>query len=448
MIEQPVIAIVDDEKDVRESISQWLALSGYSLRTYAGAEQALRDINADFPGIIVSDFRMPGLDGIEFLRRLKAIDSQLPVIMITGHGDIPLAVTAMKSGAYDILEKPFEPDRLTELSRRAVEARCLILENRTLKRELSDGTVLSRKLVGTSQAMQHIREEILDASQADRHVMIRGEIGTGKSTIARALHACGPRQGKKIVTVNCDAFADDELSRQLFGPLDSGQPLLDQSLGGSLCLEAIHALPPGLQARLLERIETMENRDGSLLRIISVFNQDPDDGTGSAEAVIRRDLLDRLTAFQIFLPPLRQRGEDILTLFTHFTWLFSEEYGYSPPAVTANDAAHLIQADWPGNIRQVIQVAERAVLSNRRGGYSLGTLLSTGSGDPQVETETADNGLSLRDNVDAFERMLIDHSMRRHSGSIDGVTDDLSVPRRALNEKLAKFGMNRADYLK
>ena len=243
MAEQIMITIVDDEQDMRESISQWLSLSGYKTVTYASADLALKNIDLDYPGIIISDIKMPGTDGISFLKKLQKIDNALPVILITGHGDVSMAVEAMRIGAYDFLEKPFNPERMAELAKRAVQTRYLTLENRSLRRELSDGTVLLRKLMGTSALMGRLREDILDLAQADGHVLISGETGTGKSLIAHALHACGPRQGKKFITVNCAAYSEDELSRRLFGEDTDEGSFIDISLDGTLCLEDIESLP-------------------------------------------------------------------------------------------------------------------------------------------------------------------------------------------------------------
>jgi len=178
------IAIVDDERDMRQSISQWLALSGYDTQSFASATDALAAIDVDFPGIVISDIKMPGMDGIQFLRKLMGQDSTLPVILITGHGDVPMAVEAMRIGAFDFLEKPFDPERMSTLARKASNARRLTLDNRALRRELSDASLLMKKLIGKSSAMVRLREEILDISQADGHVLIDGETGTGKTLVA------------------------------------------------------------------------------------------------------------------------------------------------------------------------------------------------------------------------------------------------------------------------
>ncbi|TCP42843.1 two component Fis family sigma54 specific transcriptional regulator [Rhodovulum marinum] len=437
------IAIVDDEQDMRQSISQWLALSGFETATFARAEDALKEIGPDYPGVVVTDIKMPGMDGISFLKKLMSLDSTLPVIMITGHGDVPMAVEAMRIGAYDFMEKPFNPDRMTELAKRASQARRLTLDNRALRRELGDGTVLVKKLIGSSPVMERLREDILDLGQADGHVLIDGETGTGKTLVAHALHAVGPRAGKKFVQIACAAHEPDALSAKLFGPVEEGGaiPAVEEARGGTLCLEDVEALSPALQARLL----TFINDQGSPAetRIIAVSNLQEQDKT--VEDVLRPDLFYRLAAMKITLPPLRARGEDILTLFNRLSEQFAEEYGCEAPEVTAQEAAQLMQAPWPGNVRQLINVAERAVLQNRRGSGTIASLLMADNEAtrPVMTTE----GKPLKEYVEAFERMLIDNTMRRHKGSIAGVMEELCLPRRTLNEKMAKYGLSRADYL-
>ena len=435
------VAIVDDELDMRQSISQWLALSGFDTETYGSAEEALKGIGADYPGVVVSDIRMPGMDGMAFLKRLMSMDSGLPVILITGHGDVPMAVEAMRVGAYDFLEKPFNPDRMTELAKKASQSRRLTLDNRALRRELSDGTVLMKKLIGTSPLMDRVREDILDLGQADGHVLIDGETGTGKTLVAHALHAVGPRASKKFLTLSCAALDEERLAARLFDGDAGGQvPLTEEARGGTICLEDIEALSPALQARLL----TFINDQGAPAetRIIAICNEHAPDKT--VEDALRPDLFYRLAALKITLPPLRQRGEDILTLFTRMSEQFADEYGCDAPAVTAQEAAQLLQAPWPGNVRQLINIAERAVLQNRRGSGSIASLLMADNeaAGPVMTTE----GKPLKDYVEAFERMLIDNTMRRHRGSIVAVMEELCLPRRTLNEKMAKYSLTRSDY--
>ena len=231
------IAIVDDEQDMRQSISQWLALSGFDTETFATAEDALKRIGPDYPGVVVSDVRMPGMDGMSFLKRLMSQDSAMPVIIITGHGDVPMAVEAMRVGAYDFLEKPFNPDQMTELAKRATQKRRLALDARALRRDLSGGTQIMDKLIGARPAMERLREDILDLGQADGHVLIDGETGTGKTLAAHALHAVGSRASKPFVLVQCGAHPDEEMGHLLFDgdPDASVLPLVEQARGGTLC---------------------------------------------------------------------------------------------------------------------------------------------------------------------------------------------------------------------
>ncbi|MDG1458819.1 MAG: sigma-54 dependent transcriptional regulator [Pseudoprimorskyibacter sp.] len=444
MPKSDLIAIVDDEKDMRQSISQWLALSGYETETFASAEDALNKLGPDYPGIVISDIRMPGMDGIQFLRRLMLQDSTLPVIMITGHGDVPMAVEAMRIGAWDFLEKPFDLDRMAELARKATLSRRLTLDNRTLRRDLTNGGQLMQKLIGTSPVMERLREDILDLGQADGHVLIEGETGTGKTLAAHALHAAGNRGGKPFVLVGCAGMEEAALMWRLFGGTErdgTEVAAMDAARGGTLVLEDVETLPITVQARLVNAL----NEQGTPpdVRVVAICNLQDEGQT--IETVLRSDLFYRLSALRLTLPPLRHRGEDILLLFTDLTDRFADEYGCPAPKVSAQEAAQLLQAPWPGNVRQLVNLAERAVLQARRGPATIASLLINDHTEMQPVMTT--EGKPLKEYVDAFERMLIDNTMRRHKGSIAAVMDELCLPRRTLNEKMAKHGLQRVDYL-
>ncbi|GAA4229567.1 sigma-54-dependent transcriptional regulator [Sagittula marina] len=438
------IAIVDDEQDMRQSISQWLALSGYDTETFASAEEALGTVGPDYPGIVISDIKMPGMDGIQLLKKLMGSDSSLPVIMITGHGDVPIAVEAMRIGAFDFLEKPFNPDRMSDLAKKATNARRLTLDTRQLRRELAEGGQIMKKLIGASPAMERLREDILDLGQADGHVLIEGETGTGKTLVAHALHAVGSRAGKKFTLISCGAHDEDTLMTRLFGPMqpeDTRLPAIEEARGGTLVLEDIEVLSDAAQARLLSTINDQGNPPET--RIVAISNLQEEGRT--CEQALRPDLYYRLAALKIVVPPLRARGEDILTLFTRLSESFADEYGCDAPKVSAQEAAQLLQAPWPGNVRQLINLAERAVLQSRRGQGTIASLLM--SDHDQMQPVMTTEGKPLKEYVEAFERMLIDNTMRRHKGSIAAVMDELCLPRRTLNEKMAKYGLQRADYL-
>jgi DNA-binding NtrC family response regulator len=441
---QTKVAIIDDEADMRTSVAQWLALSDFDALTFDGAEAALKALGADFPGIVVSDIRMPGIDGMGLLRKLQSVDPGLPVILMTGHGDVPMAVEAMRIGAYDFIEKPFEPDRLAELCRKASDLRNRTLETRALRRELSDGNIMIRRLMGDSPALAKLRDTIVDVAQADGNVLIVGETGTGKSLIARAIHACGPKASRPMVTLNCAAIPAEQIEEVLFGgPERAERPLVEQADGGTLCLEDVDALSEGVQARLLDAINAADPASDkpSQFRIVSISSRLTPSGGGG----MRDDLFFRLAGLVIDTPPLRARGEDILTLFSHYSRQYAEEYGCDAPSLNAADAANLVQAPWPGNIRQLMNLAERAVLQARRGEEGISPLLiDDGFPAPGFEFDAEK---PLKDHVDAFEKMLIDHALRRNEGSVAAVMIELALPRRTLNEKMSKYGLSRQDYL-
>ncbi|NIY98760.1 sigma-54-dependent Fis family transcriptional regulator, partial [Salipiger sp. HF18] len=331
-----------------------------------------------------------------------------------------------------------------ELAKKDTNARRLTLDNRALRKELSDGSQIMSKLIGQSPAMERLREDVLDLGQADGHVLIEGETGTGKTLIAHALHAVGSRAGKKFVLLSCAAMDEDALMQRLFGPMqpeDTRLPAMEEARGGTLVLEDIESLTDSAQARLLSVINDQGTPPET--RIVAICNLQDEGRT--CESALRPDLYYRLAALKITVPPLRARGEDILRLFTQLSDQFADEYGCDAPKVSAQEAAQLLQAPWPGNVRQLINLAERAVLQSRRGQGTIASLLMNDHEDMQPVMTT--EGKPLKEYVEAFERMLIDNTMRRHKGSISAVMDELCLPRRTLNEKMAKYGLQRADYL-
>jgi DNA-binding NtrC family response regulator len=438
------VAIVDDELDMRQSISQWLVLSGYDTETFASARDALKVVGPGYPGVVLSDIRMPDIDGMMFLKRLMHHDSALPVVLITGHGDVPMAVEAMRIGAYDFLEKPFDPEQMTDIVQRACAARKIALENRALRNELASGDAAATRLIGDSPAMVRLREDILDLAQADAPVLIDGETGTGKTLVARALHAVGARASRPLVQVFCGQLDEAGQIAQLFGAPDGAGdavPALVAARNGVLLLEDVQALAPAVQARLVAWLDAQQGTDGP--RIVSISGASGD----SARTDLRPDLYHRLSALHLSLPPLRQRGDDILLLFNEFTRNFAGEYGAAAPQLSPHEAAQLLQAPWPGNVRQLMNVAERAVMQSRRGSGSLTSLLISDNEAVSLPmTNVTQEGKPLKEYVEAFERMLIDNTMRRHQGSIARVMEELCLPRRTLNEKMAKYGLVRSDY--
>ena len=437
------VAVIDDERDMRLSITQWLALSGYEPESFASAEDAIVNIGPNYPGVVVTDIKMPGMDGMKLLKKLMGQDSTLPVILITGHGDVPMAVEAMRLGAFNFLEKPFEPEELTQLIKSAVQSRRLTLENRELRHELSDGSKIIRKLAGSSKIMLKLKEDILDFSQSDASILIEGETGTGKTLVAHALHAASQKSTKKLIIIHCSAFDEASLSKRLFGPIevsDSFLPAFEEAKGGTLILENIETLPINLQGKLLDKMAELENSLET--RLITISNHS---SPLSAKKMLRDDLYFRISSLKISVPPLRKRGSDILDLFSQYTLLFSEEYGCSPPLLNSEQSSQLLHAPWQGNVRQLINIAEQIVIQSRRGNLNLSSLLIVT--DENVDNTKTSDGKPLKEYVEEFEKSLIESIMRKHKGSINRVMEELLIPRRTLNEKMAKYSLNRSDYL-
>jgi DNA-binding NtrC family response regulator len=437
------VAIIDDERDMRLSISQWLSLSGYEPESFASAEEAMAQIGSNYPGVVVSDIKMPGMDGMKFLKKLMGLDSALPVILITGHGDVPMAVEAMRLGAFNFLEKPFEPEELTYLVKSAVQKRSLTLESRELRQELSDGSKILKKLAGSSKIMLKLREDILDFSQSNAFVFIEGEAGSGKTLVAHALHAVSQKTAKALITVQCSAYNESILSRRLFGPVEENDnflPAFEEAKGGTLILEDIETLPGKLQGKLLGELILLEKSQE--IRLITISNHS---SPTFAKKTLRNDLYYRLSSLKISIPSLRKRGNDIIELFSQYSLLFSKEYGCLSPLLTSEQSSQLLQAPWQGNVRQLINITEQFVIQARRGDLNLSSLLMIS--EANVDDTITSDGKPLKEYVEAFEKSLIENTMRKHKGSINRVMEELLIPRRTLNEKMAKYSLNRSKYL-
>ena len=436
------VAIIDDEKDIRESISQWLTLTGYETDVFSDADSALKIIGNGYPGVVITDIRMPGLGGMELLKRLSHIDPQIPVILITGHGDVPMAVEAMRIGAYDFLEKPFEPEKISELTLSAMKLRQSSLELEKQKKDFSGLNNDLTKLVGVSSLWKGVTEKLLGLGSANRHLLIKGETGVGKTMLAHTFSRANPRSKKDPLILSCNMFLSPEVvDNSSFLSLVSEKLLLIESVrGGDLVLEDVEKIPKQFQDWLLR---FLNNQVGSETRIISIDNSTSKDD--ASNNTLRKDLYFRLADLVIDIPPLRERPEDILALFNHYLSQFSLEFELQEIQLTTDDVFKISQFPWPGNTRQLKSVVERFVLGNRRGYLSLSSILI--DDNSKVTLSYNDQGRPLKEYVDSFEKMLITNAMQRYQGSISFVMKELQLPRRTLNEKMAKYNLQRSDYI-
>ncbi|WP_016703368.1 sigma-54-dependent transcriptional regulator [Pseudomonas chlororaphis] len=437
------VMLVDDEASIRTAVEQWLSLSGFEVQLFSRAEDCLARLPRDFPGVILSDVRMPGISGLELLKQVQQCDPDLPVILLTGHGDVPMAVEAMRDGAYDFLEKPFSPETLLSSLRRALDKRSLVLENRRLHEQADTREKIDSTLLGVSRALQTLRRQVVDLAALPVNVLIRGETGSGKELVARCLHDFGPRADKPFVALNCAAIPEQLFEAELFGH-ESGAftgaqgkriGKLEYADGGTLFLDEIESMPLAQQVKLLRVLQEQKlERLGSNqsiavdLRIIAATKPDLLDEARAGR--FREDLAYRLNVAQLRLPPLRDRREDIPLLYEHFAHAAAERLGRGVVPLSGAQLSRLLSHDWPGNVRELANVAERQVL---------------GLGEP--EPEAIDPGQSLAAQQEAFEAQCLRAALTRHKGDIKAVLNELQLPRRTFNEKMQRHGLAREMFL-
>lgn len=425
-IDSTPVIFVDDDEDVRAANCQTLRLAGLSPLGFARAESALKTVTADFPGVVVSDIRMPGMDGRRFFQQVRAIDAAAPVILITGHGDIAEAVQAMKDGAYDFIAKPFPADRLVSSVRRALEARAQTLAARQLK-AMAQEAEAQLPLIGADPAFAPVRAAISAFAQADIDVLATGEAGVGKETIVRAVHQAGPRRGRPFVAVRC-ALGEEEAEAALFGVAGPRprRSQIETCDGGAIYLEDVDLLAPRLQAKLWRVIADREVRPtgSDVARPVDVrvhTSATSDIDAQAAAGGFRRDLFDHLCAGRIRAPALRDRRGDVMGLFACFAADAAARFQRPAPMLSDDVREWLLKHDWPGNVRELAAFAERAVLGL----------------DP-LPDDAAPDAASLSDRVDHFERALIQHALAESGGDIRRTLEALRVPRKTLYDKIKR----------
>ena len=440
------VILIDDDPHLRQALFQTLDLAGLNVLPLAEANGLAERIGRDWPGVVVSDIRMPGMDGLELLAQLHGQDPELPVLLITGHGDVPLAVQAMRSGAYDFLEKPFASDALLDSVRRALALRALVLDNRSLRLALSDRQLLSSRLVGVSAAMLRLREQIgaLAATKAD--VLILGETGSGKEVVARALHDLSSRRNGPFVAINAGALAESVVESELFGhepgAFTGAQKRrigkFEFANGGTLFLDEIESMSLDVQVKLLRMLQerVVERLGGNQLipldiRVIAATKEDLRQAADQGR--FRADLYYRLNVAPLRIAPLRERGEDVLMLFDYFAGEASVRHDLTPNVLQPAQRALLLRHTWPGNVRELQNVAERFAL-----GLEL-ALDNSAEGQPAAGNEVA-GGLS--EQVEHFEKSLIAAELERTHSSMRSLAEALGVPRKTLHDKLRKHGLN------
>lgn len=430
------VYLVEDDPDLREATLQSLALEGLEVRAFADAKAAYAALSPEFAGVIVSDVRMPGMDGIEFFKQVRELDSELPVILVTGHGDVAMAVEAMRNGAADFLTKPFSTSELIRSIHVAAQRRALVLENRELRAALSQQS--SEAFVGSSQPAQNLRSLIEAVAPSDIDVVLEGAVGTGKSTVARLIHDLGPRSNRPFVTVDAGLLAHEDAELLLFGREPSAglsrTGLLERANGGTLFLDelAFHSDP--IHSRLLAMLDSRsvlplgaERARKLNLRIILARN--PASGSPSAERDDR--FVQRLGAIRISIPSLAERRSDLPELFRHFVAIHERQLGIEAAEIGDAEWSHIRTHEWRGNLRELSGFAHAFVLGIR---------------NPAMERIEQPEPRSLLEIVAEFERGLLENALTQSRGSVSELEQTLQTPRKTLYDKLKRHNLRPQEF--
>lgn len=437
---------IDDEPDMRIAYEQAFELADIEACFFADAESALLNIKQDgLPATIVTDICLPGISGQDLLNTIKAQDSDLPIILITGHGDISMAVQAMHNGAYDFIEKPFSTDHLIETVKRAIEKRRLTQENRQLRQTLKAKTPLGPRIIGETPSIRTLRDTITHIADTNADILLFGETGTGKELIARSLHEQSSRREQNFVAVNCGAVPESLIESELYGHEKGAFTgaesrrigKFEYAQKGTLFLDEIESMPMQAQIRLLrvlqERsIERVGSNQAIPLDIRVIAATKVDLKQASEEGSFRQDLYYRLNVVTLELPSLRERREDVSALFHHFLLVAAARYGKAATALSSADLQALVAYHWPGNVRELRNAAERYVL--------LGKLQLEGE---QGQRPSASN---LTEQVAEFEKSLIEQALIETGGSIKATMETLQLARKTLYDKMQRYGLDKSNY--
>jgi two-component system C4-dicarboxylate transport response regulator DctD len=444
------VVFIDDDKFIRKSTVQSLQMEGFEVESFGDASSALANIDSANTGVIVSDIMMPGLSGLELLQRVKEIDPDIPIILITGQGDIATAVQAMRDGAFDFLEKPFAPDNLIEVIRKSLGKRHLILENRNLKMELALQNAPGQRVIGRSAAIQQLRNQVARLADTQADILLRGDTGTGKELVARNLHEISKRSNAPFVAINCGAIPENIIESELFGHVAGAFTgasktrvgKFEFASGGTVFLDEIESMPIDLQVKLLRVLQERvveplgANRQIPInVRVIAATKIDLK--RAATEGKFREDLYYRLNVITLNLPALRDRVEDIPLLFHHFAIIAAARHECELPTLDPEQLQQLVINDWPGNVRELKNAAERFVLLGATSWPELDQIMSI----PALSKP-----MSLHERVEWFEKSLIEKALQECNGSINTTVEALGTPRKTLYEKMRKYNIDKDNF--
>jgi two-component system, NtrC family, phosphoglycerate transport system response regulator PgtA len=413
----PQIFVVDDDADLREAILDTFEKHRLPAKGFARASDVLEELDPDWPGVILTDIRMPGMTGLELLEEVRLNAPNVPIILFTGHADIPAAVQAMKTGAFEFLEKPVNPDHLHQVILRALKMRSLQFEVDQLQKQISSGTALNDRVIGRSKAIRFVRSDIESVAPLKVDVLVWGEGGTGKTLVSRAIHDLSPRSTEEFVTLNCSTLSAENMERVLFEPGGA----LDQASGGTLFLQGLETLSDQLQAQLLQIFSSADAP-----RVIASVGRDPNALLN--EGALRADLLYRINVATIELPPLRERGRDVFHLLDYFIRSAATLHNKPHRSLPVPDLDAFGKYRWPGNVRELRNIAEKLVIG-----------LAVRIGEEQEPDDIAE---TYEEAMTRFERELLTNALVQCGGRKGEAADLLGIPRKRLYLRMKHCGLD------
>ncbi|WP_052880381.1 sigma-54-dependent transcriptional regulator [Vibrio coralliirubri] len=448
MTSEKHIVLIDDETDVVEAVSEMLELEGFRVTSFTDPNLGLKSLNANSQSVVLCDVRMPQVDGLTLLSSIQHRAANVPVLLMSGHGDIPMAIEAMKLGAFDFLEKPLNSSELVEKLDLAItqcQHNCPSTSDGDEQEELPIESVV----IGQSKAMDTIRKQVLALAHTGVDTIINGETGTGKEVIARALHQFSRRRTKPFVAINCGGMTESIIESELFGH-EAGSftsankkriGKIEQANGGTLFLDEIESMPIAVQIKLLRVIqERMIERVGGNelipIDIVVVAASKADLASLSESGEFRADLFYRLNIASLNLPALRQRKEDIQVLFRHFVIQASQKYKTRPSTIYPEQIQQLCRHEWPGNVRELRNVADRFVLGIVGDGFDLQSPICESTGED----------FAFEKQMEQYERNVLTEALIESAGNINEVSSKLNLPRKTLYRKMKKHQLDKESF--
>jgi len=451
------IFFVDDDTNFLHAMKLIMRKTAFKIKTFSEPLEMLSEIQAGWHGVIVTDINMPLIDGFEVLNRVKKLDEEIPVIVLTGNGEVENVLKALRAGAYDFLEKPLSKEYLISSANRALEKRQLTLENKSLRKQIKKSAGV-QEFIGQSNSMSRLKDTLKTIALSDASVMLIGETGAGKEVVSNYIHQCSERKSKPFTAINCGAIPENLMDSELFGheagaftgATTTRKGKFEECNGGTLFLDEVNSMPMSMQVKLLRFLEqrVIEKVGSNKLipldvRVIAASQVPLKEAVDKGD--FREDLYYRLNVIPVKIPALRERPEDIALLFNHFLFQFCTQYQRELIEAPQSIISKLMSYSWPGNVRELRNTAERYIITGVLP-ENLDTSVVSVTSSNKENNFTASSELPIADRVGQYEKHLIEDELTKQNGSVVNTCDALGIPRKTLYDKMKKYSIKPAEF--